>query len=329
MSNIKRAISLYSFQEALYFHKLDLEDSIAACADMGAKGVEVIPDQSIREFPNISDAFIDRWHGMMRRYNLTPTCMNDFVETRLYRNRAISEDEQLERFIKAVKLAKKLGCFIIREQFALGEDLMTPHLLERCLPYAEKYDVIIGMEVHGPNYLGNPDIEDFIRIMEKNPYASLIVDFSMFMHTIPNIIIENYLRKGARKEVLEYANHAYEKRVPLDEALAGAKKFNLTAVEEDFFANPLKFNCYIEPERIKDYIPYIKYFHGKTFGVSADLKDECIDVPRVLRVIEDAGFQGYIATELEGNRYVHDTFDYDCVEQVWRHQQLMAKILGA
>jgi sugar phosphate isomerase/epimerase len=328
MSEIKRAISLYSFQEAIYFKKLDLEDTLAACADMGAKGVEIIPDQSIREFPNISDDFIDKWHGMMERYGLTPTCMDDFVETRLYKHRTLSEDDHVERFIKAVKLAKKLGCFIIREQFALGEELMTVSLLEKCLPYAEKYDVIIGMEVHGPNYLGNPQIEDYLRVMEKSPYAALIVDFSIFMHTIPSIIIDHYLRKGARREVLEYANNAYKNRVPVKEALAGARKFNLTPVEEDFFDGPVKFNCYIEPEVMKDYMPYTKYFHGKTFGVSEDLVDDCIDVPRVVKVIRDAGFKGYIATELEGNRYVHDTFEYDCIEQTWRHQQLLAKVLG-
>ena len=328
MSNIKRAITLYSFQEALYFHKMDLEDSVAACADMGAKGIEIIPDQSLREFPNVSDAFIDRWHGMMDRYGLTPTCMNDFVETNLYRNRPISEDEQVERFIRAVKLAKKLGCFIIREQFALGADLMTPHLLERCLPYAEQNGVIIGMEVHGPNYLGNPDIEDFLRIIEKNQFATLIVDFSMFMYKIPKIIIENYINNGAREEVLSYANNAYQQHWSRQETMEGAKRFKLTPIEEDFFNGPLKFNCYIEPEKIKDYAPYIKYYHGKTFGVTEDLVDECIDVPRVLKAIKETGYDGYIATELEGNRYVHDTREYDCIEETWRHQQLLAKVIG-
>jgi sugar phosphate isomerase/epimerase len=328
MNDIKRGISLYTFQEALYFHKLNLEDTIAAAADMGAKGIEIIPDQSIREFPNISDDFVDKWHGMMARYGTTPTCMNDFVETRLYKQRAISEDEQLERFINAVKVAKKLGCYVIREQFALGEELMTPHLLERCLPYAEKYNVFIGMEVHAPNYLGNPEIEEFMEIMQKNPYATIVADWSMFMTQIPKVINDFYARQGARKEVLDYANEAYKNRIAAKEVIRDSKKFNLSPIEEAFFANQFRFNCYIEPETMKDYARFIKHFHGKTFGVSEDLVDDCIDVPRVLKVIQDMGYKGYISTENEGNRYVHDTFDYDCVEQAWRHQQLMKNILG-
>ena len=327
-NDIKRGITLYSLQDAYYFHKLDLEDCIAASADMGIEGIEIIPDQMIREFPNISDDFIDKWHGMMERYGVTPICTNDFVETRLYKHRKITEDEQLERFIKSVHLAKRLGCFIIREQFALGEELMTPRLLERCLPYAEKYNVIIGMEVHAPNYLGNPDNDAFIKIMDKSPFVALIVDFSIFMHSIPNVINDFYLRMGARKEVIDYANEAYKNRIASKEVVKDAQKFKLSRVEETFFANQFRFNAYIEPEKMKEYARYIKHFHGKTFGVSEDYVDDCIDVPRVMKVIKEIGYKGYIATENEGNRYVHDTAEYDCVEQLRRHQKLMENILG-
>ncbi len=325
MNDIKLGISLYTFQEAIYFKKFDLEDTIAASADIGAKGIEIIPDQSIREFPNINDEFIDRWHGMMKRYGTTPTCMNDFVETRLYKHRAITEDEQLERFIMAVKLANKLGCFIIREQFALGEDLMTPSLLERCLPYAEKYNVIIGMEVHAPNFLGNPQIDEFMKIMEKNPYAAIIADFSMFMHSIPKIINDYYLRRGARKEVIDYGSEAYRNRVPVEEVFEDVKKFKLTPIEDMYVSNQFRFNCYIEPEIMKDYAPYIKHFHAKTFGITEDLVDDCIDVARVMKVIKEMDYKGYVSIELEGNRYVHDAFEYDCVEQAWRYAQLLTK----
>jgi len=327
MSEIKRGISLYSFQEAIYFKKLDLEDTIAACAYMHENGFEIIPDQSIREFPNVSDAFIDHWKGMMERYGTTPVCMDDFVETRLYKHRHISEDEQLARFIKAAQLANKLGCHIMREQFALGEELMTPHLLERCLPYAEKYNVTIGMEVHAPNYLGNPQIDPFMEIIQKNPYAALILDFSIFMHRIPSVIINYYLRHGARPEVLEFANEEYKKRGADPAVIEEAQKFRLTPIEKAFFASQFRFNCYIEPETIKDYAPYIKHFHAKTFGTDKNLQDDCIDVPRVVKAIKESGYKGYLCTELEGNRYVHDDEEYDCVEQVWRNQKLLASLL--
>ena len=327
MAKIQRGITLYSFQEALYFKKLDLEDTIAACADMGARGVEIIPDQSIREFPNVSDAFIDRWHGMMERYGTVPVCMDDFVETRLYKHRPISEDEQLERFIRAAKLANRLGCHIMREQFALGEDLMTPHLLERCLPYAEKYDVVIGMEIHAPNYLGNPQIDPFMEIMRKNPYAAVILDFSIFMHRIPSVIMEYYLRQGARQEVLDFAAKEYQERGADPAVIAEAEKFGLTPIEKAFFASQFRFNCYIKPETILEYAPFIKHYHAKTFGTSEDLIDDCIDVPRVIQAIKKSGYEGYLCTELEGNRYVHDSSEYDCVEQVWRNQKLLASLL--
>ena len=326
--DIKRGITLYTFQDAYYFQKMDLEDLLAATADMGAEGVEIIPDQMIREFPDVSDAFIDQWHGMMERYGLTPTCMDDFVESQLYKHRKVSEDELVERFIRAARLANRLGCFIVREQFALGGELMTPRLLERCLPHAEKYQIIIGLEVHAPNYLGNPEMDPYLEIMEKNPHAALIVDFSIFMHCFPKVINEFYLRQGVRKEVLDYANEAFRNRLGKDVVLKEAQKFRLTPIEEDLFARQFRFNAYVEPETMLEYKKFIKHFHAKTFGVSEDYVDDCIDVPRVLKVIKEMGFKGYLNTEDEGNRYVHDAFEYDCIEQTRRHQKLLENILG-
>ena len=42
---IKRGVSLYSFQEEFFLRKMTLEDCIAACARLGAKGIETIGEQ--------------------------------------------------------------------------------------------------------------------------------------------------------------------------------------------------------------------------------------------------------------------------------------------
>jgi len=328
-NDIKRGISLYSFQESYFFKRLDLEDCIAAAADMGVEGIEIIPDQMIYEFPNVSDDFIDKWHGMMERYGVRPVCIDDFVESNLYKHRKVSIDEQVERFIRAVKLAKRLGCFLVREQFALGGELMTPELLEKCLPHAEKHGIIIGMEVHAPNYLGNPEIEPYMKIMEKSPYVALVVDFSIFMHTIPDVINQYYMRHGARQEVIDFALECYKNKMLGKDVIEEAhKKFKLLPIEERYFKEQFRFNRYIEPEIMKDYAPFIKHFHAKTFGVNENLVDEAIDYPRIFKVIKEMGYKGYISGENEGNRYVHDAFEYDDIEQAIRHQKLMENLLG-
>ena len=48
---IKRGVSLYSFQEEYFLRTMSLEDCIAAAADIGALGIEIIPEQSIPGYP--------------------------------------------------------------------------------------------------------------------------------------------------------------------------------------------------------------------------------------------------------------------------------------
>ncbi|HTX78355.1 MAG TPA: hypothetical protein VMC62_01735, partial [Longilinea sp.] len=73
-NQIKRGVSLYSFQEEYFLRKMTLEDCIAACAKMGALGIESIGEQMMPGFPKLSDEFYRQWHGWMDKYGTTPTC---------------------------------------------------------------------------------------------------------------------------------------------------------------------------------------------------------------------------------------------------------------
>ena len=45
-SQIKRGVSLYSFQNETFQGKMNLEDCVRTCAEMGAFGIEIIGEQS-------------------------------------------------------------------------------------------------------------------------------------------------------------------------------------------------------------------------------------------------------------------------------------------
>ena len=44
---MKRAVSLYSYQEEYFLRATSLEDCVAHAASIGATGIEIIPEQSI------------------------------------------------------------------------------------------------------------------------------------------------------------------------------------------------------------------------------------------------------------------------------------------
>ena len=52
--NIARGVSLYSFQEEMFLGQMSVEDCIAFAASIGAKGIEILPEQNMPSFPNIS-----------------------------------------------------------------------------------------------------------------------------------------------------------------------------------------------------------------------------------------------------------------------------------
>ena len=76
MSDIKRCVSLYSYQDEFYLGKLDLEGCLRETAATGATGVELLAEQMIRKFPLPIETqdFRDQWFDWMKKYNLTPAC---------------------------------------------------------------------------------------------------------------------------------------------------------------------------------------------------------------------------------------------------------------
>ena len=103
--DIKLGVSLYSYQDNYYFKKHDLEGCIAAVAGSGAEGFEIFPESMIPEWPYISDRFIDWFNGIKIRYNLECVCVDHFSDTRMWKNRNLTDDELFERSVLYIKAA--------------------------------------------------------------------------------------------------------------------------------------------------------------------------------------------------------------------------------
>ena len=77
---IKRGVSLYSFQNDTFLRKMNLEDCIRTCAEIGATGIEVVGEQSFTGWPEVGMpmAEIAHWHALMEKYGTHPVC-HDFM----------------------------------------------------------------------------------------------------------------------------------------------------------------------------------------------------------------------------------------------------------
>jgi hypothetical protein len=77
-----------------------------------------------------------------------------------------------------------------------------------------------------------------------------------------------------------------------------------------------------------DYIHRIHNIHGKFYQMDADYVEPSIPYDTIVDVLKQGGYQGYICSEYEGNRWIEDYQEPDSVEQVRRQQVMLARLIG-
>ena len=109
--DIRRGVSLYSFQNETFLGRMTLEDCIRTCADMGAKGIEVIGEQTFWGWPEVgvADEKIEEWHSLMARYGTVPVAHDFMLDYKRYKGRPMPFDEQVASVRKDIDFGALLG----------------------------------------------------------------------------------------------------------------------------------------------------------------------------------------------------------------------------
>lgn len=348
---IKQGVSMYSYQETFFQRHLDLEGCLTAIAGAGAEGVEIFGEAMIRDFPFVSDAFLYKWFYMMDNLQLTPVCYEHFADRTYWKdhNRYLSDDDIFDVSVQYIKTAHKLGCKMIRlshdghnGMFILNDEpshsVVNAEICARLLPVCQEYDVTMALEVHGPGHLDDGGNDDFLEAVERTgiPYAKLMLDFSCCLRDdFPNNITAQ-IRRGAKPECIELIREYRRKagafkttddgpiEVDWDEMFARLKTLGAGPVDLAY-ANRSKGR--ISPPRvIKEYASKLCYVHGKVNWVNADYTSDEMDYPLYIQALKEGGYQGYISTELEGQRILPGTVNE--VEQVRRHHVMLRNCLN-
>ena len=83
-----------------------------------------------------------------------------------------------------------------------------------------------------------------------------------------------------------------------------------------------------QPEDIKDIIPYIVSIHGKFYEMTEDCREPSVDYENIVPRLAELGYDGYIVSEYEGQRWVEDINGVDSIEQVRRQHVMLKRLLG-
>lgn len=324
--NIRRGVSLYSYQEEVFLGQLDLEKAIAASAEFGANGIEIIPEQSYLNFPDLSDEQISDWYALHARYGTTPTAYDMFIDTVVRKDRVMTVEEGLASLVRDIKLAKKLGCSVIRVI------INTPHeVFEKAAPYAEEYGIKLAVEVHSPMTYDHPWVQRYIDIIHKvdNGYLGLLPDMGTFVKRFPRVVSERALRNGATPKLVEEIVKIYEDHntnhlisLPMTIGWAGGNQVDMALAAQAGMYN------YIDPKSLIPHMPYLFHIQAKFYEMLEDNTEYSIPYEEIVPVLIEHGYNGYLSSEYEGNRHIQDVHVVNSVEQVRRQHEMFKTLLG-
>lgn len=350
MSDIKRAVSLYSYQDEYYLGKLDLEGCLRETAATGATGVELLAEQMIKKFPLPieTQTFRDQWFEWMKKYNLTPACYDAFLENRIYDNRTLTLKEQVDMMNRDLRLASLLGFPVLRTLVSTPMDV-----IEGSLPYAEEVGVKIGLEVHAPFSLNSGWADGYMEMIKRTgtKHFGFVPDMGIFCKNIPDVLRDKARRQGAKEECIKIVDDAYANRVAkgftkikydlnlgkanMEYRMANGMQKMMDAVKaagggpaDLAYAGASFTYSWSEPQDIIDNIDYIFHTHAKFYNVHEDLTETAVALPEVIEAYKKAGYTGFLSSEYEGGEHLRADMDVDSIEQVRRHQAAMAQWIG-
>lgn len=348
-NKIGRSVSLYSYQQEYYEGRLDLEGCIREASRAGAKGIELLAEQMVDDFPVITPAFREAWFSWMERYDMTPTCYDAFLENHLYDNRTLTLREQVEMMGRDLRIAHELGFSTLRTLVATPLDV-----IEGSLPLAEQFGVKICLEVHSPFSLNSGWADGYLEMIHRTgtKFFGFLPDWGIFCRRIPQELREQAFRRGATEQGVRIVEEAFRERVEkgfvkirydlnlgraheayskangLPRLLEALEKVNATPADVQYALNSFDYT-WNDPKDIEDNIPYIYHTHAKCYGLTEACEEPAIPIREVVDAYKKAGYEGWLSTEYEGNRMRNDALPVDSIEQVRRHQEALRQAIEA
>lgn len=340
MSRIKRGVSLYSLQDSYARGRLDLEGCIATVEEMGAQGVEILSDQMIRGAQNASEETLAQWDAIMERHPLERVSNDIFINSTIYKNRRLTIEEQVALLEADLRLAHRMGFHLVRVV-----SRTDPAVIRPALPLAEKLDVTMAVEIHAGMSFKHPETRgwtDEMRALD-NPHVGIVVDFGIYCQRHPRVAANYFRSLGVSQDVISYIDDVFDSGTDTSTLFQGDGS-NPYAFEnpeypedlvrlfthrlDEFYAQMSTGYENTPLDTLEEYLPWIKSFHGKFWEMTDEGEEYSIDYARVITRLNQLGWSGYICSEYEGNRFVVPGRPIHDVDQLRKHQELLARHLN-
>lgn len=285
---IKRGVSVYSYSGE-YGRSMNLEDCFRDMYDMGATGVEILANSHIDSYPELSEEYLQNWNDLCEKYEIEPVEYGHWIDTRLYKNRNISPAEAKEKLVNDFKIANKLGFKILRTKMGIqtANDIIGDGMPE------DGWQEIIKSVL--------PEAEKYDVIM------------------CPEIHLPMTLKSPAVKEFIKFINETGTKNFGLNIDLSVFQnRFDVPGVL--VYTHDMDHSL---PEELVPILPYVKCIHAKFNKMDDEFNELTIPYKRIIEVLIENGWEGYLLSEYEGERKEEEGF----TSQELRKQHVMLKRL--
>lgn len=324
MSNIKLGVTLYSFTKEYCEGSMTLEDCIHTAKELGAEGFEIVATQMVPSYPYVSDKFLGEFKAICSYYDMEPVCYGANMDRGMWSYRDLTENEMIQMAINDLKSANRMGCTVIREQY-----LLPPNGLARIAPYAEDYNIKVGIEIHNPETPNTPVMREYLKVIKESGsrHIGFVPDLGCFATKPNKPHWDQALQNGAQIKLLEMARDMRYEGIPVEIAeeklkAAGATELELAILQEMYAFLQFRKNCDAELKGLQEIMPYCFHTHGKFHYLNDDLEEASIPYNQILDVMKKSDYNGYIVSEYED----HDSGN--AVEMTRRHQEMMRNILN-
>lgn len=326
MSNIKLGATLFCYGTEYARYQYDFEECVKQAALAGAEGYEIVGTQMMPSYPKVSDEFLGLVWKLKEKYGIGPVGYGANNDKGMRPDRNLTDNEMLADAILDLKAANRLGCKVMRAQY-----MLSPEAFERLAPYAELYDVKVGIEVHNPETPASPLMRKYLDVIRKtgSKHLGFVPDFGCFAVAPNKPKWDRALQIGVKEEHLKMAAEMRYAGAPIEEAqeklmAAGAHPAIMEALQGMYgFVQfrPMEALPGLL-EELKEILPYSFEMHGKFHYLSEDCVEPSIPYKEILEFLKDSDFEGFLISEYEDEAYCGGT------TFTQRHLEMERRLLG-
>ena len=310
-NTIKIGATLFCYGTEYAQKKYDFEECVKQAALAGATGYEIVGTQMLPSYPNVSDEFLGLITKLKEKYGIGPVAYGANNDRGMRYDRDLTDDEMLADAIIDLKTANLLGCKVMRAQF-----MLSPNAFERLAPYAELYDVKVGIEIHNPETPSSPYMMEYLDIIKKtrSTYLGFVPDFGCFAIAPNKPHWMKAIKAGVSEAHLQMAAQMRYDDIPLGQAREKLMEVNAHPAIYAALQGMYGFVQFKSKDKLpellqglKDILPYCFEMHCKFHYLDEDCIEASIPYPEILEVIKNSEFNGYLICEYEDELYCGGT----------------------